>query len=268
MKFTFEWTVNWAGFFSSLLTSILVAAGAWLAHSTAKRIIQKATLHSRRLNRGSRQRLQTIQSLLVSITAYVIFFIAMVSILAEFGIDVSAILASAGVLGLAIGFGAKDLVSDVVAGFFMLLEDQVQVGERVTVGSFTGEVEHVGLRALKIRSEGGDVHYILNREVRMLTNHSRGDMLARVDLPVPADIDLDRAIRVLEEHCGELKSRIPFILEGPEVLGIVQLGASEALIRVQARTANGEQESVERELRKEMKKALDRAELVKLNALV
>ncbi|WP_124726805.1 mechanosensitive ion channel family protein [Staphylospora marina] len=259
--------LDWSGFLNSLLTGILIGAGAWLAHSAVKRIIVKAMQHSRKLNQGPRQRLQTIQSLLINLASYVIFFVAAVSILAEFGLDISAILASAGVLGLAIGFGAKDLVSDVVAGFFMLMEDQVHVGERITVAGLTGEVEHVGLRALKLRSDEGDIHFILNREVKTLTNHSRGDMLARVDLPVPSDIDLERTLLVLEEECLGLKSKIPHIQDGPEVLGVVQLSASEAVIRIQARTVNGEQEGVERELRKEMKKALDKAELVKLGSL-
>ncbi|MFC7440378.1 mechanosensitive ion channel family protein [Laceyella putida] len=252
------------GIFGSAIKILVILVLAYIAHVIIKRIIVRATESSKRLNKGTQQRIHTIQSLLINIASYVIFFIALVSILSEFGINISALLASAGVLGLAIGFGAKDLVSDIVTGFFMLLEDQVHVGEEITVNGYSGTVEHVGLRTLQLRSTNGDLHFLLNRDIKSLTNHSRGVMQATVDLPLPADIDVEQVIKFLEQECQKMKQRIPAIVEGPKVLGVENMNATETIIRINARTENGEQANVEREMRKDLKKALDQTAFGKL----
>jgi small-conductance mechanosensitive channel len=251
--------------FDSLIASIFIIVISLIALSIVRKVIIRLTNQSKRLNKGTQQRLKTIQSLLINVSTYVIFFIAAVTVLKEFGIDISAILASAGVLGLAIGFGAKDLVADIVTGFFMLIEDQVHVGEQITVNGFSGTVEHVGLRVLKLRGDDGDLHFVLNRDVKSLTNHSRGVKQAHVDLPIPADADLDRAISVLQQECNRLKEQMAGIVNGPEVLGVENISSSEAMIRVIAHTENEKKGEVEREMRKDLKKALDQAQ-IKLNA--
>ncbi|MGX9706371.1 small conductance mechanosensitive channel [Laceyella sediminis] len=263
---TFSANGLFSGVFGSIIKAMIILVLAGIAYAVLKQVIIRATVSSKRLNKGTQQRIQTIQSLLVNIASYVIFFIALVSILPEFGINISALLASAGVLGLAIGFGAKDLVSDIVTGFFMLMEDQVHVGEEITVNGFSGTVEHVGLRTLKLRSANGDLHFLLNRDIKSLTNHSRGVMQATVDLPLPADIDVEKMIAYLEETCRKMKHHIPAIVEGPTVLGVENINTTETVIRVYARTENGEQARVEREMRKELKMALDQSEFAKVSA--
>lgn len=253
-----------SGLFGSVVKILLILILSYIAYLLIKKVIVQATLSSKRLNKGTQQRIHTIQSLLINITSYVIFFIAMVSILSEFGINVSALIASAGVLGLAIGFGAKDLVSDIVTGFFLLLEDQVHVGEEITVNDYSGTVEHVGLRTLKLRSANGDLHFILNRDIKSLTNHSRGMMQATVDIPLPAEIDVEQVIKFLERECIKMKHHIPAIVEGPKVLGVEKIDVSETVIRINARTENGEQTNVERKMRRDLKKALDHADFSKL----
>lgn len=262
MENFFLFTDSWSQLLKSIATSLIILAIAVISYLMVKNLVIRLTKHSRRLNRGTEQRVKTIQSLLVNIAFYTIFFVAAVSILAEFGINVTAIIASAGVLGLAIGFGAKDLVSDTVTGFFMLLEDQVQVGEQVTVNQLTGVVEHVGLRILKIRSDNGDLHFILNREIKTLTNHSRGEMLAKVDVPVPEEADLDEFLAFLKKECERLKPKLPTVTDGPTVLGVEQMSATETTIRILARTENGFKADVERQLRTELKKSLSQSHLV------
>lgn len=257
--------IDFTKIFDSLLSSIFIIVISLIALSVIRKIIIRLTNQSKRLNKGTQQRLKTIQSLLINVSTYVIFFIAAVTVLKEFGIDISAILASAGVLGLAIGFGAKDLVADIVTGFFMLMEDQVHVGEEITVNGYSGTVEHVGLRVLKLRDSDGDLHFVLNRDVKSLTNHSRGFKQAQVDLPIPADADLDRAISVLEQECNRLKQQMAGIVNGPTVLGVETISTTEAMIRVVAQTENEKKSEVEREMRKDLKKALDQAQ-IKLNA--
>lgn len=247
--------------FASILTSIIILAVASVLNRIAKKVIVRMMDKKRLPGQGENHRIDTLQSLLTNIAGYTIFFIAIVAILGEFNINASAIIASAGIVGLAIGFGAKDLVSDVVTGFFVLMENQINVGERVTVNGFSGIVEEVGLRILKVRADNGDLHFIPNRDIKALTNHSRGHRQAQVDLCIPADADFERAIEVLKKECEQLTDRLSGIVEGPKVLGVQNINGGEAVIRVLARTENGQQAEVERELRKDLKKALDRAEL-------
>ncbi|SEN51447.1 mechanosensitive ion channel family protein [Lihuaxuella thermophila] len=245
----------------SILTSIIILAVAFVINGIAKRLIRRVMTNKRPPGQGEQHRIQTLQSLLTNLASYTIFFITIVAILGEFNINASAIIASAGIIGLAIGFGAKDLVSDLVTGFFVLMENQINVGERVTVNGFSGTVEDVGLRVLKIRADNGDLHFIPNRDIKALTNHSRGLRQAEVDIPIPAEADIERAIEVLQKECEQLAKRLTGVVEGPKVLGVQNIGGSEAVIRVLVRTENGQQAEVERELRKDLKKALDHAEL-------
>lgn len=247
--------------FESILTSVIILVVAFAVNGIAKKVIRRAMTKKSPPGQGEQHRIHTLQSLLTNIAGYTIFFIAIVAILGEFNINASAIIASAGIVGLAIGFGAKDLVSDVVTGFFVLMENQINVGERVTVNGFSGIVEDVGLRVLRIRADNGDLHFIPNRDIKALTNHSRGHRQAQVDLSIPSDADIERAIEVLQKECEQLAKRLTGIVEGPKVLGVQNIGGSEAVIRVLARTENGQQAEVERELRKDLKKALDHAEL-------
>lgn len=170
-----------------------------------------------------------------------------------FHYDPSALLAGAGIVGLAVGFGAQGLVSDIVTGFFILLEKQLDVGDYITVATFDGIVEQVGLRTTQIRSFDGTLHYIPNRNITNVSNHSRGTMQALVDIKVPAERNLDETIHILQHVCDETAVALPQIKEGPNVIGIQELGTSEIVIRVIAKTENMEQWRVERVLRKEIK---------------
>lgn len=258
IKMSSFFQINWGSVLASFIAVGIIILLSIIGIIIARKMIIRLTTHSR-LNKGTQLRLKTIQSILINATTYVIIFIAFVSILAEFNINISAILASAGVLGLAIGFGAKDLVSDIVSGFFILLEDQVQVGEDVTVNGFSGTVEHVGIRVMKIRDQEGDLHFILNREIKSLTNHSRGHMLAKVDLPLAAKTNLDQAISYLEDQCRYIKEALPDVIDGPNVLGVVDVTPQASIVRIQARTENGKQHEVERILRKELIQSIDEA---------
>jgi moderate conductance mechanosensitive channel len=250
---------NTSSIVSSLVSAGLIAIVSIILYAVVKGIITRVAKRKLKKDNGNTGRFHTLSSLLTSVAGYVIFFIAIVAILNEFGVNTSAIIASAGIVGLAIGFGAQGLVSDVVTGFFVLVEDQVNVGEYVTVGNYSGIVEETGLRLLKIRDFNGDLHFIPNREIGSLTNHSRGNKQALVDISISYDSDIDEAIQVLQAKCDELKEQLPQIVEGPNVLGVQNLGASDVVIRILARTQNGEQWAVERELRKGLKAALDQA---------
>ncbi|MBA4603819.1 mechanosensitive ion channel family protein, partial [Thermoactinomyces mirandus] len=127
------------------------------------------------------------------------------------------------------------------------------------VNGFSGTVEHVGLRVLKIRDQGGDLHFILNREVKSLTNHSRGPRLAKVDLPLASGADLDKAISCLENECRRITGNLPEVIEAPQVLGVIDVTPQTSTVRIQVHTENGQQFKVERILRKELIKIVDQS---------
>ncbi|AJD90827.1 mechanosensitive ion channel protein [Jeotgalibacillus malaysiensis] len=203
-------------------------------------------------------RARTLESLTKNVFGYALLFILIVTILQLVNIDVTALIAGAGIVGLAIGFGAQGLVSDVVTGFFILLEKQIDVGDYITTGEFSGICEDVGLRQTKIRGFDGTLHFVPNREITSMSNHSRGNMRAMIDIGISYDDDIDKAIKVLQDVCDKVAASNSAIIDGPNVVGVQELGSSDVVIRVIGQTANMEQWAVERELRKEMKEALDR----------
>lgn len=202
-------------------------------------------------------RAMTLQTLSENVFSYALIFILVATIFNIFGLSVASLIAGAGIVGLAIGFGAQGLVSDVVTGFFLLLEKQIDVNDYVTVGSIDGIVESVGLRTTQLRSFDGTLNYIPNRDITTVSNHSRGNMQALVDIGVSYDEDIDKAIVVLQTACEKVAAENKMIIEGPDVIGVQAFGASDVTLRIIAKAKNGEQWAVERHLRKAIKEALD-----------
>ncbi|TYR95189.1 mechanosensitive ion channel family protein [Rossellomorea vietnamensis] len=252
---------DWTGLFITLGISFLQIIAIYIAFLIVKgfgnKVLHRAFSRYSERNSVSTARAQTLESLAKNIFSYVLIFIFFVTILQIFGIQVTAILAGAGIIGLAVGFGAQGLVSDVVTGFFILLEKQIDVGDFVTAGSFSGIVEAVGLRTTQIRSFDGTLNFLPNREITSLSNHSRGNMRALVDIGISYDDDIDKAITVLQQVCDKVAAEDENIVEGPNVIGVQGLGASDVVIRVIGKTKNMEQWGVERKLRKALKEALD-----------
>lgn len=251
MDFSFDWSINWAVVLQKVIAVGLIILAAYVAYYVAKVLIKKAMYRKNKPEEGQLHRLNTLRSLITNTVLYAIIFITIIAVLGEFNINATGILASAGVLGLAIGFGAKDLVSDVANGFFCLMEDQVNVGEYITVGTHSGVVEQVGLRALRLRGTNGDLHFIANRQVLTLTNHSRGNMRALVDFTLPTSIDVEQAIERLQQACDQWKTKHEEnLVEGPNVIGVQTIGTDEYVVRVIAQTKNGKQYAIERDLQK------------------
>lgn len=253
--------INWEALLIDAGLILLKLAAIYFAFlivkSAGNKIIHKSFEGIRRKERISPGRSKTLQSLAKNIFSYVLIFIFAVTILQIFGIKATAILAGAGVVGLAVGFGAQGLVSDVVTGFFILLERQIDVGDYVTTGSYSGIVEQIGLKTTQIRGFDGTLHYIPNREITSLSNHSRGNMRALVDIGISYDDNIDEAITVLQETCDKIAEVNQAIVEGPNVIGVQTLGSSDVVLRIIAKTENMEQWAVERQLRKALKEALE-----------
>ncbi|AGX03663.1 MULTISPECIES: mechanosensitive ion channel family protein [Bacillus] len=253
--------IDWGALAFSAGAAILKLAAIFIifliVRAAGGRLISKSFDTFEQRENISSARAQTLKSLTSNVFSYVLIFIVTVTVLQIFGIQATAILAGAGVVGLAIGFGAQGLVSDVVTGFFLLLEKQIDVGDYVTAASFSGIVEQVGLRTTQIRGFDGTLHFVPNREITSLSNHSRGNMRALVDIGISYDDDIDKAIMVLQEACDKVKAGNESIMDGPNVIGIQSLGSSDVVLRIIAKTQNMEQWGVERELRKALKEALD-----------
>ena len=204
------------------------------------------------------KKINTLTTVLKNIIKYVFYFIGLVMVLDMFNISTSSILATAGIGGLAIGFGAQSLVKDVITGFFILFEDQFSVGDYVKIGEYEGIVEELGVRVTKIRDFSGELHIIPNSNIETVTNRTRGNMRASVVITVAYEEDIDRVTEVLNKVCEELKETNENIVEGPTLIGISNLGEYGMDFRIIAKTVPMEQWGVEREIRKKVKEALDR----------
>lgn len=204
-------------------------------------------------------RRRTLSGLIKSLMVYGVYFIAGTMLLENFGVRTGSILAGVGVLGLALSFGAQNLVRDVIAGFFIIFEDQYNVGEVVQIVDVTGVVQELGLRTTQLKEWTGQLHTIPNGEVRKVANYSRGDMVAVIMLGIAYEENIDKAFEVLREEGRKAKEEIETITEEPVVQGVTELGDSHVGIRVMIKTRPGEQWGVEREMRKRYKQALDAA---------
>ncbi|MEV6170530.1 mechanosensitive ion channel family protein [Streptomyces sp. NPDC051954] len=207
-----------------------------------------------------RQRSQAIGSVLRSVASFLIMGTAALMVLATFEINLAPLLASAGVAGVAIGFGARNLVTDFLSGVFMILEDQYGVGDTVDAGVASGEVIEVGLRVTKLRGDNGEIWYVRNGEVKRIGNLSQGWSTAGVDVTVRPSEDLDRVKAVLSQVGETMSKEDPWneMLWGPiETLGLDSVLLDSMVVRVSAKTMPGKSLTVERELRWRIKRAFD-----------
>ena len=207
-----------------------------------------------------RQRAASIGSILRSIVSVVIFAVALMLVLGELGINLAPIIASAGIVGVALGFGAQNLVKDYLSGIFMLLEDQYGVGDAVDVGPASGTIEEVGLRITQLRDLYGTVWYVRNGEILRVGNKSQGYAQAVLDVPVPNSVDLEHAATLLGEIARDLAGDEEWsaaVLDEPSVLGVEALNNDSAVLRLVVKTRTGDKDAVARELRQRIKARFD-----------
>ena len=206
----------------------------------------------------SRRRLQTLSATFRGVAQTVILFIGLMTFLGELGINITPILASAGVLGIAIGLGAQSLIKDFFAGLLILLEEQFNVGDTVKIGETSGTVEQMTLRATRVRGLDGSLTTIPNGSVGAVVNFSKGWSRVVLDIEIDYYQDVDRAMRVVLETAKQVKEENPAnIIEEPAMLGVDKLGVASVTLRLLAKTATGKQAEVGRELRRRVKLAFD-----------
>ncbi|MFD3942331.1 mechanosensitive ion channel family protein [Streptomyces sp. NPDC058579] len=268
---------NWSTWLNTGLRILLILVVALLLRMAIRRALTKLI---ERMNRSAqavegtalggllvnaerrRQRSEAIGSVLRSVASFVILGTAGLMILGAFKIDLAPLLASAGVAGVAIGFGARNLVTDFLSGVFMILEDQYGVGDSVDAGVASGEVIEVGLRVTKLRGDNGEIWYVRNGEIKRIGNLSQGWATAAVDVTVRPTEDMDRVKSVIDEATVSMAKEEPWNerLWGPvEILGLTEVLIDSMTIRVSAKTMPGKALGVERELRWRIKRGLDEA---------
>ena len=266
-----DWTEHWNEITEQLydgekwlrwLGILVKIAVIWFGSRLLIRLIKRTISHA--MDRRERlplksdiRRGKTIGKLASSTVETVINFIAVLLILEQLGFNLWPVLAGAGVVGLAVGFGAQNLVKDVIAGFFILLEDQYSVGEMIQIRTFKGTVEEIGLRVTKIRSSTGEIHIIPNGSIVEVTNFSRNNSVGIVDVSVAYDSDLETALKIIRDTAMKVYEGNGDMVKPPEVLGVQQVGQSEVVIRLIMECNPNTQYAAGRQLMAELKKALD-----------
>lgn len=208
--------------------------------------------------RWDERRVNTLSGLAKSMLKYTIYFVGGVIVLDELGVPTTSILAGAGVLGLAVGFGAQNLVRDVLSGFFILFEDQFAVGDYVKIAGAEGTVQEIGLRVTRVQIWTGEIHIIPNGLIDHVVNYSRSGMGVLLEVPVALETNLDQAIDIINNVCHEMaEEKSEEVVDEPQVLGVTGLDSSGATIMVFGTVAPMKQWAYGRELRKRIKGAFD-----------
>jgi small-conductance mechanosensitive channel len=207
------------------------------------------------------KRARTLASLLRTLGTFFILLAAVLMALREIGLDITPLLAGAGVAGLAIGLGAQSLIKDVIAGFFILLEDQFHVGDVIQAAGVSGQVEQLSLRLTTVRDLRGTVHFIPNGEIKVVSNLTKEWSQVVLEVGIGYEENVDRVLGILAEVGQGLAVDESFgklVMEPPQVLGVEALGESQVTIRLVLKTLPSKQWEVARELRRRVKVRFDR----------
>lgn len=261
-----DWSVNaWHGLggvatSGARILGILLAA--WIAIAIAQRSIRalRVRISTRFDDQEARKRAATLGRVFRYIAAVVISLIAGMLVLSELGVSVAPILGAAGVVGLAVGFGAQSLVKDFFTGFFLLLENQIRQGDVVKLGDHAGLVEEVTLRYVQLRDYDGNVHFVPNGTISSVVNMSRGYAQAVVEIGVGYGEDLDRVMEVMRDVGREMRGDPAYaehILDDLELAGVERWADSAVMIRGRFRVAPLQQWNVRRDYLRRLKGAFD-----------
>ena len=242
---------------SVIFISILMYFSIKIGNKLIKKFVDRQVASKKSFSLEPQKAL-TIGEVLKSVLKYTVYIIGIGTMLYDILAKIPVAIASDG--GFAIGLGEQSLVKDLINGFFVLFEDQYGVGDHVTIGQFSGIVESIGIRTTVLRDFTGDLHLIPNGSVLEVTNHSRGDIRFIVDVEIAYEENIDAAIEVIKKANTQFEEKYEDKLRGEiDVLGVLSLNASGVTIRVVGRAEPLSQWEMERELRKEIKIALDEA---------
>lgn len=253
---------QWDPVFVTLLRVVLIALAAWILLGVVRRVLR---LFSERIasdmdDLEHKKRVQTLGRVFRYVATVIVLVVALILILSEVGIAVAPILGAAGVVGLAVGFGAQSLVKDYFAGFFLLLENQMRQGDIVEIAGKSGLIEEITLRYVRLRDYSGNVHYVSNGLISTVTNMSRSFAQAVMDIGVAYREDTDEVVAVMRETAADLRADPVYgakIIDDLDVAGVDQWADSAVVVRCRFKVKPLEQWSVRREYLRRLKKAFD-----------
>ncbi|MGP4107815.1 mechanosensitive ion channel family protein [Virgibacillus sp. L01] len=248
------WIAIGQGLFQIILIIFLSIIIIRVGNNVIGRVFQNK---SRGPFRITERRENTLKKLIKNVLKYTVYFTAIIMILDNvLGAKVGPLLAGAGVAGLAIGFGAQNLVRDIISGFFIIFEDQFSVGDYILTSGVEGTVEEIGLRTTKIQSWTGEQHVLPNGNVTQVTNYSIHNGLAVVDVNVPYESDVGNAEQIIDDVSKTLPDKYEEIVRVPEIIGVQTLASSHYVIRIIAETLPSYQWAGARIVRKEVQDVL------------
>jgi small conductance mechanosensitive channel len=244
---------NVGEWFWRLVAALATLLGAWIIMRIARSALRRT------MDRSESTRARTLRPLVQGLVTVVVLGLGVVLSLEQLGFDLTAVIAGAGVLGLAIGFGSQELVKDIISGFFLIFDEVVETGDWVDVDTISGAVEEVGLRVTRIRSYDGKLWYVPNGQIKQVGNTNREWMRAVVLVDLAYEQDVGRGMAELS-RVGEAwaAEHSDLVLEPPEVNGLLGLGSSGIAVRLAVKVKPGTHWATERELRVRVKAAFDK----------
>ncbi|MBX8945827.1 MULTISPECIES: mechanosensitive ion channel family protein [Lysinibacillus] len=248
----------WEQVIDATIEILLILLVSWIAVRLGKKFIKKVFLIRMRSPLShSERRQRTISRLLQSVISYVVYFSAIIGILSSLNIKVAGLLAGAGIVGLAIGFGAQSLVKDVITGFFIIFEDQFGVGDYIKINAAEGTVVEIGLRTTKINGATGEQFIIPNGAIGEVINYSVNNSKIFIDLQMATDADFEKAEGVINKYLETLPKMHKELIAAPVFLGVQNVKGTEVTIRIAAETLPQQQYGVARTIRRDITKLFE-----------
>jgi small conductance mechanosensitive channel len=246
----------WAG--KTTLRIVAIVVFAFVLKSIGNKVINTIFKDRKSLpiRLTTSRREQTLKNLMKNILSYIIAFVAIMMILDTFHVPIKTMLAGAGIAGIAIGFGAQSLVKDIIAGFFIIFEDQFSVGDYIETGRIEGDVEVIGLHTTKLRSYYGQTYVIPNGQIDIVTNYSVTNGFAMVEINIPYETNIVKTEKMVEEILETLPDKYDEFVGTPVINGVQALELSNFVLRIRAETVPVMQWAGARAIRKEIKEGL------------
>lgn len=243
-------------FFTKLISILLLIIAFVIVRQVINYLFEKTVNRSLAFSRQKVARQKTLAKLSHNVLNYTLYFFLFYWILSILGVPISSLLAGAGIAGVAIGLGAQGFLSDVVNGFFILLENQFDVGDIINVGTVSGTVTNVGIRTTQIHDFDGTLHFIPNRNITIVSNKSRSNMRAQIDIPLFVHTNLDQISDIVTKINEEYVSKHPAIVGEPTVFGPTTNANGQFVYRINIFTQNGAQFDIYTEFYKLYQKAI------------
>lgn len=251
----------WLGLGLGSLKIVGIILGSMIIVRLAKKMVRKS--FELRMNipgtmsQQTERRYRTILRLLQSVISYVVYFSAILAVLSVMEVKIAGLLAGAGIVGLAVGFGAQSLVKDVITGFFIIFEDQFGVGDYIKITDVEGTVIEIGLRTTKIKGASGEINIIPNGSILEVINYSINNSIAVVDVSIAYSSNIEKAEKLIELYLADLADEHEAIVTAPTLLGVQNVVGAEVTLRISVETLPMQQFAISRMIRRDIKNIFD-----------